>query len=163
MIQIVVTGIEEATGRLRAAIEWGVGMGLEIVGERGIGLVIEGTPVGATGNLAHSDFAYQQGAGDLLTEVITNGPPADVYSAPVDLGSRPHFPPVDAIVPWVIKKFGVTDEQTARGIAFAIARKIARRGTVGAFQYEKAMEILQGEAVGILERSIAESCAAAGF
>jgi len=160
---ITVTGVGEMTGRMQTAVEWGVGRGLEIIGERGIGLVIEGTPVGATGNLAHSVFAHQEMIGELLTEIITNGPPADVYSAPVELGSRPHFPPIDALIPWVIKKFGATDEQTARGIAFAIARKISRRGTQGAFMYEKAMEILQGEAIGIMERSIAESCAAAGF
>lgn len=36
-------------------------------------------------------------------------------------------PPVSALIPWVMKKFGVPYKQ-ARGIAFAVAKKIARRG-----------------------------------
>jgi hypothetical protein len=162
-MEIIVTGIEEVSAEMLAAIVDGVAHGMEKIGERGVGLVVEGTPVGATGNLAHTVFPHLEQNADVMTEVITNGPPADVYSAPVDLGSRPHFPPVDALIPWVIKKFGATDEQTARQIAFAIARKIARRGTQGAFMYEQALAILQEEAAEIMEVEIAEACAAAGF
>lgn len=47
----------------------------------------------------------------------------------VEMGRRAgaRMPPVSALIPWVMKKFGVPYKQ-ARGIAFAVAKKIARRG-----------------------------------
>jgi hypothetical protein len=86
-----------------------------------------------------------------------------VYSSPVNDGSRPHFPPYEALIPWVIKKFGATDEKTARSIAFLIARKIARVGTLPVGMYDKAYQQLMTEAQGILERAVAKSLEGAGF
>jgi hypothetical protein len=119
--------------------------------------------VGATGQLAHTVFPHLEQTADALTEIISNGPPADVYAAPVNDGSRPHFPPYEALIPWVINKFGATDEKTARSIAFLIARKIARQGTAARGQYDKAHEQLLAEAQGILERATAEQLEAAGY
>jgi hypothetical protein len=51
------------------------------------------------------------------------------YGPAVELGTKPHFPPVEALIDWVRTKLHVTDERTAKGIAFAIARKISRVGT----------------------------------
>lgn len=47
----------------------------------------------------------------------------------VEYGRRAgaRMPPVSALIPWVMKKFGVPYKR-ARGIAFAVAKKIARRG-----------------------------------
>jgi hypothetical protein len=164
-MRITVSGVQEMSEALLAAIESGVRNGLETIGNRGHGLVVEGAPVGAPTNLAHTVFAYLEDDGAALTEIITNGPPADVYGAPVEFGARPHFPPWEALIPWVKNKIpgAASDDQAARSIAFVIARKIARSGTQGAFMYRDAMQILEQEASGILERAIAESCAAAGF
>jgi hypothetical protein len=159
---VKIAGVEETTGAVRAAIEQGEIDGMQLIGERGVQLTVEHTPVGATGNLANTIFPHlEQGAG-LLTEIITAGPPADVYSAPVEEGTRPHFPPYEALIPWVVRKFGVTDEQAARALAFVIARKISRRGTMGAHMFAQALNALEAEAVGILERSIAESLGQSG-
>lgn len=59
------------------------------------------------------------------------------HAAPVELGTRPHFPPVDALIDWVKAKFGVSSEKQARGIAFLVARKISIRGTKGQFPFER--------------------------
>ena len=48
------------------------------------------------------------------------------------------FPPIDQIEDWVIRKLGVPIEQS-RGVAFAIAKKIAEQGT----------RIYRGEAKGL--------------
>jgi hypothetical protein len=45
------------------------------------------------------------------------------YAAAVEFGSRPHFPPVDALKDWAAKKLG--DE----GLAFVVARSISQKGT----------------------------------
>jgi hypothetical protein len=162
-MQITVTGISEVFEGAENATLAGILLGMEKIGERGVGLVVEGTPVGATGQLAHTVFPHLEQGTDLVTEIITNGPPADVYSSPVNDGSRPHFPPYEALIPWVVAKFGATDEKTARSIAFLIARKIARSGTLPAAQYDKAYQQLMTEAQGILERAIAEALEGAGF
>jgi hypothetical protein len=162
-MDITVTGISEAFEGAENAVLAGILSGMEKIGVRGVGLVVEGTPVGATGNLAHTVFPHLEQNADMITEIIANGPPADVYAAPVNFGSRPHFPPYEALIPWVIKKFGATDEKTARSIAFLIARKIARQGTAPVGMYDKAYQQLMEEAQGILEREIAESLEHAGY
>jgi HK97 gp10 family phage protein len=45
------------------------------------------------------------------------------YASYVEFGTRPHWPPVDALKDWAAKKLG--DES----LAFVVARAISRRGT----------------------------------
>lgn len=45
------------------------------------------------------------------------------YAAAVEFGSRPHFPPVEALKDWAAEKLGDED------LAFVIARKISMVGT----------------------------------
>ena len=162
-MQITLSGIPEVLEGAENAALAGVLLGMEKIGERGVGLVVQGTPVGATGQLAHTVFPHLEQNADIVTEIITNGPPADVYSSPVNDGSRPHFPPFEALIPWVVKKFGAMDEKTARSIAFLIARNISRVGTMPRGQYDRAYQQLLEEAQGILERSVAEALEGAGF
>ena len=54
--------------------------------------------------------------------------PTVKYGEPVAKGSRPHFPPPDALERWVRLKLGV-DPAEVRGVAFLIARKISQVGT----------------------------------
>lgn len=53
------------------------------------------------------------------------------YAAPIEYGTRPHFPPVEALRPWVRRKLGEVDDdgEGDAGIAFLVARKIAEDGT----------------------------------
>jgi hypothetical protein len=50
------------------------------------------------------------------------------YALPTEFGSRPHWPPLAPIEFWVKRKLRVPAKQV-RGVAFLVARKIARRGT----------------------------------
>jgi hypothetical protein len=86
------------------------------------------------------------------------------HAVPVELGTRPHFPPVEALEDWVMRKLGVP-EQEAHGVAFLVARKIAARGTpaVGMFHRSFTEKQPQVEIIFANARSrIAERLAARG-
>lgn len=60
------------------------------------------------------------------------------YAIPVELGTKPHYPPEDAIQNWVEVKlhlYGAEAEEAAR----SIARSIAQRGTLAAGMAHLAM------------------------
>lgn len=77
---------------------------------------------------------------------------AQPYAVPVELGTRPHFPPVQPLADWAERKLGVPAAQ-ARDVGFLIARKIARRGTEGAHMFERAFERVRPQVVAIYERA----------
>lgn len=58
---------------------------------------------------------------------ITNPLP---YALPVELGTRPHFPPIEPLINWVEQKLGLYGEE-AEGAARGIQRKIGRVGSIG--------------------------------
>ena len=163
MFTLRVHGVEETSDLVRDSVLSGMRNGMEKIGVVGEQLVVSGTPVGATGNLAQSVFSEFRPEPMRMVEVIAAGPPADVYAAPVETGTRPHFPPVNALLLWVKQKFGITDESEARSVAFLVARKIARRGTQGARMFEQAIEKLEPMAEDILTREIAEEIRRAGL
>jgi hypothetical protein len=104
------------------------------------GEIKERTP-GAHGTLKASFTGSVEQLSDGVLGVV--GSPLN-YAIPVELGTRPHFPPVDAIQDWVQVKLGITGPE-ARGVAFAIARKIAKRGTQGAFMVQNAFTASRAE------------------
>lgn len=69
---------------------------------------------------------------------------AQPYAVPVELGSKPHFPPVQALEDWVQIKLGARGAEVRR-IAWLVARKIAARGTEGAFMFRDAFAAAQPE------------------
>jgi hypothetical protein len=110
-------------------------------------------PVGATTALKDS--------GQLRPEVpVTSGEYAwieVVYDAPyaafVHEGTKPHFPPVDALVRWVQLVLGIHDEKEARGVAFAIARTISIHGTKPEPFLKDALNATKGKWQRILEKN----------
>jgi hypothetical protein len=89
----------------------------------------------AFGTLRASIFGETRLADDGLIGVVAS-PLA--YAAYVELGTKPHFPPVEALLDWVKVKFGLTDEADIERAAFLVARKIAAHGTEGAKMFEQA-------------------------
>lgn len=67
------------------------------------------------------------------------------YAVPVELGTRPHFPPIEPLIDWVRVKLAITEEKEARGVAFAIARSIARRGTLGVGMFHRGFKYNEAE------------------
>lgn len=62
---------------------------------------------------------------------------AQMHVAYVELGTRPHFPPIEPLRDWVRVKFGLPDKDTY-GPALAIARRIAARGTLAVGMFHRA-------------------------
>lgn len=101
--------------------------------------VKERTPVGVGGGggLRGSITYLMQGSpvsGDLQGKVFS---PLR-HALPVEMGTKPHFPPVEPIRDWVEKKLGVSPDESA-SVAFLVARKISRDGTEGAHMFENAL------------------------
>lgn len=65
------------------------------------------------------------------------------YAVAVELGTRPHMPPVEPLIDWVSQKFGLRGKE-AKAAAWRVAKGIARHGTPavgmfhGAFNSNKA-------------------------
>jgi hypothetical protein len=88
---------------------------------------------GAQSGLRGSIFSELRGSEGLLESITSSSLP---YAAPVEFGTVPHFPPVRALIPWVEKFLTLEQGQTAEGVAFAVARAIARRGTPARKMFE---------------------------
>lgn len=136
------------------AFDAGAHNALEKTALRGLAILQPKTPV-ALGFLVNSETISFDWTVPRAT--IFAGPPADVYAAPVEFGTVPHFPPPQALVPWVMRRFNPSTEKEALSIAWAIATNIKKRGTQGAHMFEKTEQVLQGEIVGIFEHEIAEA------
>lgn len=52
------------------------------------------------------------------------------YAMPIEMGTRPHFPPLEPLINWVEAKLGLVGDE-AEGAARGIQRKIGRFGTPG--------------------------------
>ncbi|MDY7034552.1 MAG: hypothetical protein SV375_00090 [Thermodesulfobacteriota bacterium] len=71
------------------------------------------------------------------------------HGEPVEMGTKPHFPPVEPIQFWVEKKLGYEGKEAA-SVAFLIARAISKRGTEGAKMFEEGFEENEGKVIMIL-------------
>jgi hypothetical protein len=103
----------------------------------------ERTPVGVTGLLRQSIAAHRPRVdigGRIVGEV---GTPLS-YAESREKGTKPHFPPVEALEDWVRAKLGIAPAQ-ARSVAFLVARKIAMVGTEGAFMFAGAFEATEDQ------------------
>lgn len=56
------------------------------------------------------------------------------HAVAVELGTKPHMPPVEPLINWARQKLGVRGKE-AEAAGWAVARKIAARGTKGHFMF----------------------------
>lgn len=73
------------------------------------------------------------------------------YGESVEMGTRPHFPPVAPIRFWVEKKLRLAGAE-AKSVAFLIARAISKRGTKGAKMFQQGVEKNEAAVMAILNR-----------
>ena len=102
--------------------------------------VAEMTPVGAHGLLRQSIHALP--VQQLSDQVIGVVGTSLNYAEPVEMGTRPHMPPVEALEDWVKAKLGVEDDQVQR-VAYAVARKIAVSGTPAAGMFHRGLNAMR--------------------
>lgn len=112
----------------------------------------------ASGNLLRS-VEYRVDAGSKSIEISLN---LEDYWKYVESGTKPHFPPISAILQW-IKVKPVIPSRTYNGklptqeqLAFLIARKISEKGTEGTNDLEQSRDELDGALDEILEQSITQ-------
>lgn len=106
------------------------------------GEVKDRTPQGAHGHLAQSITSEARGGlADGVLGVVGSPLP---YAIPVELGTKPHMPPILPLVDWVTQKLGKGGSE-AESIARRIAWKIKHHGTKGAFMFQGAFDAGQDE------------------
>ena len=77
----------------------------------------------------------------------------------LEIGTKPHMPPVEPLIPWVKAVLGISDPKEAKSVAFLIARKIARKGTPAQRPMGRAVEATEGQVVARFERAAAQIAA----
>lgn len=105
---------------------------------------------GAASGARGSIFSETREAPGLFTAVVGSSLP---YIEPLESGSKPHFPPPSALIPWVGRFLTLTQGQTAEGVAWAIAKTIAKRGTKGRHMFERGLREARPESARIFERA----------
>ncbi len=75
------------------------------------------------------------------------------HTAPIEMGTKPHFVPIQPLQDWVEYKLGLEGEE-ARSVAFAISRTIARRGTEGKFMFRDAFAANESQVEEMLKAAI---------
>jgi hypothetical protein len=80
------------------------------------------------------------------------------YAPVMEEGRRPgaKMPPVDAIKLWVVRKLGIPPEE-ADGVAFVIARSIARKGIEGRHMFQEGLEVSEPHINQLFNEAIARS------
>ncbi|WP_299378829.1 hypothetical protein [uncultured Kiloniella sp.] len=91
-------------------------------------------------------------SGGLITGEV--GSPL-AYALPVELGSKPHFPPIRPLQEWAEVKLGV-DPEISYAVAFAIALKISKVGTEGKHMLGNAIKDNGGNVQGFFNDAVQE-------
>lgn len=122
--------------------------------------VVEATPTGAHQLLRKSIFQDVQVSESGFLGVVGTASP---YAIPVELGTKPHFPPIEPLIDWVKAKLPIGQvmsisthrrmnarslDATARSVAYAVALKISKKGTEGAFMFRDTMNRQQATVNG---------------
>lgn len=119
--------------KMRAAVV----RGLRSAALRGVGVVVEEIdhadpfPAVNTGSLRQSARAENTELGAAL---VVDAP----HAAPINNGTRPFYPPLEPLVTWAMRKFGVSEKEAWR-IAKGVAKKISEEGIEPRHFFEKAM------------------------
>lgn len=85
--------------------------------------------------------------------VVSSSQPNALF---LELGTRPHMPPVAAIEPWVKAVLGIREPKEVKRVAFLVARKIAREGTPAQHPMARAVQSTEGQVIAMFERAAAK-------
>ncbi|MFN3302794.1 MAG: HK97 gp10 family phage protein [Roseateles sp.] len=115
----------------------------------------EGTPT-AMGTLRRS-FIGRVDVMQMLDAVFGTVSSPLPYAVPVELGTKPHHPPLEPLITWAEVKLGLQDDE-AEAAALAIQRKIGRVGTPGYgmahFALADGHETIRGEIGDAVKRAL---------
>jgi len=97
--------------------------------------------------------------GDVLIGEVGSSQPHIEY---VELGTKPHRPPIAPIEAWVRTKLGLTGIEATR-VAWAVAGKIAKVGTEGAFMFRDGFDATQPQMESIMRAGLREALVSLGL
>jgi len=109
--------------------------------------VVELTPTSGAGTLRDSIGALPVRIDGV--RVVGAVASASLYVQPVELGTKPHHPPLAPLLDWVQRKLGLRDEE-ADEAARKIAWKIAAHGSKGVFMFKRAFEATEAQIAEII-------------
>ncbi len=115
--------------------------------------VQEITPVGVSGGSGLRASISAQEPKILADNVIGEVSSSAAHVVPVELGTKPHMPPIDPIIDWVVHKLHKSPDE-AEGVARRIAWKIHHHGTKGAGMFGKTFEAQGNQVRRILQRGV---------
>lgn len=120
--------------------------------------VQENTPVASS--VLRNSFGHtviELGPDNILGAV---GSPLD-YAVPVELGTKPHHPPIQPLRDWVESKLHI-HESESEAVAQTIAWKIYRHGTEGEFMMLEAMDDNESAVNRLFDQAVKELVAELG-
>lgn len=121
------------------------------------GVVKERTPT-AYGTLRNSIFNEVNSAPEGLgVEGVVGSSLA--YAAYVELGTKPHLPPVAPLIDWVQKKLGL-EEGDAVSAAYAIRATIGKRGTLAVGMFNTGLTAATPKIEQYFEQAVGNIAAA---
>lgn len=117
------------------------------------GEIKELTPVGASGGGGGGlrDSISAEDPVVLANQVIGVVGTSSPYAVPVELGTKPHFPPLEPLKDWVRARLTNVAESEVDGVALAIARKIAARGTLAVGMFHRGFAYSERQISGMYE------------
>lgn len=148
--------LDQFAGIVRALpgeLEQAVIRGLRSAAQRGVGIVVQEIdsaqpyPAVDRGELRQSVAATDIDRG---ARIHVDAPHA-IY---IELGTRPHWPPIAPLAEWALRKGIADDQDEAEEIAFAIAKQISVEGTIPRFFMKKAMQKLELIIPGEVQREL---------
>ena len=132
-----IAGLADAWARTPGIVAEEMARAVEEGTQRTLREVQERTPVGATSMLRESIAARPVAVtGDAVTGAVST---SVRHAVPVEIGTKPHRPPVEPLADWAKARLGLSDRE-ARRAAWAIAARIAARGTEGAFMFRGGLD-----------------------
>jgi len=84
------------------------------------------------------------------------------YALPVEMGAKPHMPPIEPLFDWVRRKLGVRDEGEALGIAHAIRWHQRWHGMKGAWMFRDAFAAIGPQIDAIMGAAMVRAVNAVG-
>ena len=117
--------------------------------------VVERTPQGAGAGSGLSGSILAQPVTFFEGDVISLVGTSFNYAVPVELGTKPHFPPLQPLTEWVQVVLGLDGEE-AEAAALAIARKISHHGTEGKFMFRDGFNAAEPFIKSRFSRAIAQ-------
>lgn len=127
-----------------------IGLGLELAGMLWLREIKEATPVGVTGLLRES---IAQERADTPEEVQVRVFSPLNYAAPVELGTKPHYPPLEPLQDWVRAKLDVQEDQV-EDVARKIRWKIGKTGTKPKAMFARSFEEIRVQMRDEMRRAV---------